>query len=76
MKPLGRIDSKRFERFLLAIGCQFISQESSHRKFKKEGIMRPIIVPFTDDLPDFIILNNLRTLGVKREDFVRLIKKL
>ena len=38
--------------------------------------MRPIIVPFTDDLPDFIILNNLRTLGVKREDFVRLIKKL
>jgi len=76
MRPLGRIDSKRFERYLIAIGCRFVSQESSHRKFKKEGILRPIIVPFTDDLPDFIILNNLRTLGVKREDFIRIIRKL
>ena len=76
MKPLGRIDSKRFERYLVAIGCKFISQESSHRKFRKEGILRPIIVPFTSDLPDFIISNNLRTLGVKREDFIRVIKKL
>jgi predicted RNA binding protein YcfA (HicA-like mRNA interferase family) len=76
MKPLGRIDSKRFERFLLAVGCRFISQEASHRKFRKEGILRPIIVPFTNDLPDFIILNNLRTLGVTRGDFVRIAKKL
>ncbi len=76
MKPLGRIDSRRFERYLIAIGCRFISQESSHRKFRKEAVLRPIIVPFTNDLPDFIILNNLRILGVKREDFIRIIKKL
>ena len=74
MEGVGKVDWKRFEKFLLRKGCHFKSQESRHVKYKKPGLARPIIVPKTKELPDFIILNNLRTLGVSREEFVRIIK--
>jgi predicted RNA binding protein YcfA (HicA-like mRNA interferase family) len=76
MDKIGKVSWKRFEKFLLAVGCEFKSQEGSHRKYKREGVLRPIIVPCDDDLPQFIISNNLRTLGILKEDFIHIIKDL
>jgi predicted RNA binding protein YcfA (HicA-like mRNA interferase family) len=76
MDKVGRIGWKRFEKFLLKAGCEFKGQEGSHRKYKKPGLLRPIIVPCVDDLPSFIILNNLRTLGISRKVFVEMIGRL
>ncbi len=74
MKGAGKVSWQRFEKFLLAMGCELKGQEASHRKYKKAGILRPIIVPCRKELPDFIILNNLRTLGISREYFEQTIK--
>lgn len=75
MKGIGDVDWQRFEKFLLSEGCVFEEQKrTSHRKYKKPGIPRPIIVPCYKKLPDFIILNNLRTLGISRGHFVEKIK--
>ena len=74
MDGVGKVDWKRFEKFLLKIGCEFKSQESRHLKYKKPGLPRPIIVPKAKELPDSIIMNNLRTLGISREYFVEVIK--
>jgi predicted RNA binding protein YcfA (HicA-like mRNA interferase family) len=76
MDKVGRIGWKRFEKFLLKVGCEFKGQEGSHRKYKKEGLARPIIIPVTDDLAAFIILNNLRTLGITKKVFVEMIRRL
>ncbi len=76
MDKVGKVSWKRFEKFLLAIGCEFKGQEGSHRKYKKLGLLRPIIVPCDDELPQFIISNNLRTLGVSKEQFTETIKDL
>ena len=76
MHKVGKVSWKRFEKFLLAIGCEFKGQEGSHRKYKKAGLLRPIIIPCDDDLPQFIISNNLRTIGISKEDFVNIIKDL
>jgi predicted RNA binding protein YcfA (HicA-like mRNA interferase family) len=76
MDQLGRIGWKRFEKFLLKIGCEFKGQEGSHRKYKKDGLARPIILPVVDDLASFIIANNLRTLGIPRKTFIEMIKRL
>ena len=35
MDKVGKVSWKRFEKFLLAIGCEFKGQEGSHRKYKK-----------------------------------------
>lgn len=76
MDKVGKVSWKRFEKFLLAIGCEFKSQEGSHRKYKKPGLLRPIIIPCDDELPQFIISNNLRTLNVSKEQFIKTIKDL
>jgi hypothetical protein len=73
MEGAGKVSWKRFQKFLLRVDCQFKSQESRHIKYKKPGLLRPIIVPKVDELPDFIILNNLRTLGISKEKFLEMI---
>ena len=50
-------------------------EEGDHRIYWKEGLKRPIVVP-RDTLPPFIVLNNLRTLGVSRDDYLKKLKKL
>jgi predicted RNA binding protein YcfA (HicA-like mRNA interferase family) len=76
MDKVGRISWKRFEKFLLAIGCEFKGQKGSHRKYHKADVIRPIIIPCDDELPNFIVLNNLRTLGMTKEQFVEIVKDL
>ena len=71
---LGRIHWKKFEKFLFAVGCEFIKEEGDHRKYYKKGILRAIIIPRVKELPQFIILNNLRTLGISREEYLKKIK--
>ncbi len=73
---LAGIHWKKFEKFLLVVGCKFVSEEGDHRKYLKPGILRPIIVPREKDLPQFIILNNLRTLGISRDEYLKIISNL
>jgi predicted RNA binding protein YcfA (HicA-like mRNA interferase family) len=76
MDKVGKVSWQRFEKFLLAIGCEFKSEEGDHRKYKKSDLLRPIIIPRDKELPQFIISNNLRTLGISKEEFVQIIKNL
>lgn len=75
MEGVGDVSGKRFGKFLVAEGCVFKGIEGSHAKYKKPGLARPIIVPLRKRLPDFIVLNNLRTLGIPKEYFIERIKK-
>lgn len=76
MPKAGRVGWKQFEKFLLKVGCEFKSQEGSHRKYKKPGLLRPIIVPVEDELPSFVISNNLRTLGIPKKIYLEMIRRL
>jgi predicted RNA binding protein YcfA (HicA-like mRNA interferase family) len=76
MAKAGRVGWKQFEKFLLKVGCEFKGQEGSHRKYKKQGLLRPIIIPCDDELPNFIILNNLRTLGIPKKVYLEIITRL
>ncbi len=73
---LGKVHWKKFEKFLLSVGCEFISEVGDHRKYRKPGILRPLIIPREKELPQFIILNNLRTLGISREEYLSKMGKL
>ena len=75
MAGIGGIHWKRFEKFLLAEGCKFIREKGDHRVYSKAGITRPVIVP-RDTLPPHVVLNNLRTLGISRREYLKTIAKL
>ena len=76
MRELGDISWKQFEKFLLREGYQFKSVEGGHSKYKKPGLARPVIVPRHKKIPEFVIMTNLRTMGMTKEYFVKKMKKV
>ncbi len=76
MSRIGSIHWKKFEKFLIKVGCQFTREKGDHRVYWKEGIKRPVIIPRVSTLPAFIILNNLKVLGVSREEYLKILNKL
>jgi predicted RNA binding protein YcfA (HicA-like mRNA interferase family) len=73
MPRIQSIHWKEFEKFLFVIGCEFKREKGDHRVYWKKGIKRPVVVPRDTALPAFIILNNLRVLGVSREEYIKIV---
>lgn len=71
MAGIDQISWRKFEKFLFKIGCVFKRQKGDHRIYWKPGILRPLVVPQERVLPVFIILNNLRVLGISKEEFLK-----
>ncbi|MDO8572640.1 MAG: type II toxin-antitoxin system HicA family toxin [bacterium] len=74
MPRIQAIHWKEFEKFLIKMGCEFKREKGDHRVYWKSGIKRPVVIPRDTALPAFIILNNLRVLGVSREEYLRIIE--
>ena len=76
MARLTPIHYKKFEAFLIYIGCKFDRQRGDHRIYKREGLQRPLVIPADKDIPVFIIRNNLRTLGMKPEEYLEIMERV
>jgi len=76
MPRIQPVPWKVFEKFLLRVGCVLKRQEASHRVYWKVGLHRPIILQAKGNVPVFIILNNLRTLGIDRKQYLAIMQKL
>jgi predicted RNA binding protein YcfA (HicA-like mRNA interferase family) len=70
------IKTKKFEKFLEYVGCQFKRQKGDHLIYDRVGLQRPIVVPDDREVPVFIIRNNLRTLGMEPQEFLEILKKV
>ncbi len=62
------------EKVFFAAGFRFARQEGSHRSYIKPGVSRPIVIPTYDEIPVAIIRNNLRTTGISRDEYFRLLE--
>lgn len=67
---------KEFEKFVLHVGCRFVREKGDHRVYWREGLLRPVVIPHRRDLPEFIIKNNLRVLGIDRKQFQDILKSI
>lgn len=76
MPKLTPIHYKKFEKFLIYIGCTFDRQKGSHRIYKRPDLKKPIVIPTDTKLPVFVILNNLRTLKINREEYLDILNKI
>lgn len=75
MPKFTPIDWRTLERVFLAAGFEFSRQQGSHRSYVKPGVARPVVIPAYSEIPVFIIRNNLKTAGLTREDYFRLLDK-
>jgi predicted RNA binding protein YcfA (HicA-like mRNA interferase family) len=76
MARLVAVNWKRFEKFLLYIGCRFTREKGDHRVYWRNGLKRPVVVPRDGDLPVFIIRNNLRILGISPEEYIEILERI
>jgi predicted RNA binding protein YcfA (HicA-like mRNA interferase family) len=76
MPSLKPVRWKKFEKFLLFIGCYFEREKGDHRIYWKKGLARPIVIPREDELPIFIIRNNLRILNIQTEEYLEILEKM
>jgi len=73
MPRITPIHWRRLEKVFLAAGFEFARQEGSHRSYTKAGIARPIVLPTYDEIPVSIIRINLKTAGISRDEYFRLL---
>ena len=72
---LSNVSLLNFREFLFDIGCERLSVEGGHEKWYKKGCLRPVIFQtHIDPIPEFILKNNLRSLGLSRKDFIEWLK--
>ena len=73
MPRLTPLPYQRLCRVFELAGFKLVREEGDHRVYTKPGIMRPIVIPCYRAVPVFIILNNLRTAGISREQYFSLL---
>ncbi|EMS34612.1 hypothetical protein C943_03299 [Mariniradius saccharolyticus AK6] len=60
--------------FLNKAGCKEIRRNGGHIIFSKKELTRPIVVQsHIDPVPEFIIKNALRALGLTKKDFFEIL---
>ncbi len=76
MPKFTSIHWKRFEKFLLYIGCVFEREKGDHRIYWRANLKRPVVIPRDTQLPVFIIRNNLRILGISVREYLEILDRI
>lgn len=67
---LSNISINDFRNFLISIGCKKAKTEGGHERWVKDGITRPIILQtHISPVPEFIVKNTLRNIGMTKTQF-------
>lgn len=75
MPKITPISAYKLQKVFEKAGFQCVRTEGDHFVYTKKGIARPVVIPNWNDIPVFIIKNNLRTAGITREEYFSLLKK-
>jgi len=56
-------------------GFIFERQEGDHRSYVKKGVPRPVVIPTYKEIDKDIIFSNMRTAGMSREKYFKLLNQ-
>lgn len=76
MSGLTPIHWKKFEKFILFVGCVFERQKGDHRVYARKDLKRPIVFPRDAQIPVFIIRNNLRLLKIDVQEYLEILRRI
>jgi predicted RNA binding protein YcfA (HicA-like mRNA interferase family) len=70
-KHLRNITLRDYCDFLEHVGCKCIRTKGGHYQYARANLSRPLrLQAHIDPVPEFIILNHLRILGLTRKQFL------
>ncbi len=67
-----QVQIKIFEKF----GCLYSRTKGDHMIYHYPGTIRPIIIPKYKEVPTFVIRNNMRTIGMTRNEYFALLEEV
>jgi len=73
-QKLSNVKIDDFREFVRKAGCRCAGTEGGHEKWVRKDLTRPIIIQtHVEPVPEFIIRNALRNLGLTRKDFFEIL---
>ena len=75
MPKFSPVSYKRLVTVFEAEGFTHVRTEGDHMVFTKPGVIRPVVIPKYQEVPVFIIKNNLRTAGISRDRYFLLLNQ-
>jgi predicted RNA binding protein YcfA (HicA-like mRNA interferase family) len=76
MERITPIPAKRLRKVFERAGFRCVRSEGEHFVYTKTGVIRPIVIPDWPEVPVFIIKNNLRSGGLSREEYFKLLESV
>lgn len=76
MPRLTPIPAWKLRKIMEKAGFVCVRIEGDHFVYIKSGIPRPVVIPDWNEVPVFIIKNNLRTAGLSREEYFTLLDQV
>ncbi len=66
------LQGKIFEKY----GCIYSRTKGDHMVYHYPGAVRPVVIPKYKEVPAFVIRNNMRTIGMTRDEYFALLETL
>jgi predicted RNA binding protein YcfA (HicA-like mRNA interferase family) len=76
MPQISPLSYKKLCRVFELEGFKFVRQKGDHLVYVKEGVLRPIVIPQHENIPVFIVKDNLRTARISRERYFELLEQI
>lgn len=76
MSRITAIPAWKLRKVMEKAGFKCMRTEGDHFVFVKPGVARPVVIPDWDEVPVFIIKNNLRTAGISRDEYFELLSNV
>ncbi|MBI4959935.1 MAG: type II toxin-antitoxin system HicA family toxin [Desulfovibrio sp.] len=70
------LPATKLRKVMEKAGFRCVRTEGDHFVYTKPGVARPVVIPDWDEVPVFIIKNNLRTAGLSREEYFALLEEV
>lgn len=75
MPRLTPIDYRKLVKVFEKKGFVYTRTKGDHLVYQKMGLLRLVIIPKYKHIPEFIILKNLKTAGISREEYLQLLQE-
>ena len=77
MRNLSNVTIAEFRAILVLLGMTKVRTKGGHEAWMKVGMTRPAIVQtHVDPVPEYVLRNNLRVIGISRDEFLTLLENL
>lgn len=77
MRTLANITISEFRAVIERLGLSKIRTKGGHEAWIKKGMTRPVIIQtHVNPIPEFIVRNNLRNIGISKQEFLEILEKI